>query len=76
LEPNDPKIQVRLDPALHEELLTIAGERAMSPVALAREMIQSAVQRPVQEQRQAGPSAASQSVLFLALQPRLLGRLG
>jgi hypothetical protein len=43
----------------------LPASAGMRLVAVAREMIQSALQRPVQEQRQAEPPA------FLALQPRL-----
>ena len=70
-----PKDPVRLGPDLHEELLAIAGERGVSMPVLAREMIRQSMQCTSEaghEQCRAGPP----SVLFLALQPQLLGRLG
>ena len=71
-------LQLRLGP-LYEELLAVASERGMSPVAMARQMIQESIRRvgePAREEHRPEPPAPSPSILFLAFQPQLLGRLG
>jgi hypothetical protein len=77
-KPKDPKISLRLDPTLHEELLAIASERGVSPVAVAREMIRQSMQCTSEtghKQRRAEPPAPSQSLFIIAMAPQLFGRV-
>jgi hypothetical protein len=69
-KPADPKLQLRLDPALHEKVVAAAGQQGISPAALAREVVRQSFYKPDEPARPPSPP-----IMFLMLQPQLIGRI-